>query len=182
MKTHWKLPLTIGLVLLLAGSFALAQDNAQAPPRESDRDMGGPFGFLEPEAMEAVRDIIKEHLKDIYPAMQLLKAREAELNILIFDENPDEAAIEAKIAEVTQIQAQLFARKVALRRQLYGVTGMPIPDFGGGDFLRPFFRGAGGRGGDFGPGHGGHPHGPGMSGLDQTDAPQEFAEMAPDMY
>ena len=182
MKNHWKILLSLSLMLLLTGSLVLAQDAGQGPPPEPGQGMGGPLGFLEPETLDAVRDIVKEHLKDIYPTMQLLKAREAELNILIFADQPDEAAIEAKIAEVAQIQAQLFTQKVALRRQLFEVTGMPIPDMGGGNVLRSLFMGAGDHGGGFGPGRGRGMRGPGMSGIDDGNPAQEFAFSGPDMY
>lgn len=148
MRNSVKILLTLSLCLLLAGSLAFAEENEPAPDQGPG---GGMFGFLDAENSEAVREAIKEHFTAAYPTMQLLKAREAELNILIFSENQDEAAIQAKIAEINDIQAQLYAQRIQLRRAIYAITGMPVPDMDRG--FGPGFRHSNGPGrGDQGRG------------------------------
>ena len=140
MKNSMKILLAACLCLTLASALALAQGPGDNDGPGPDQAMWGP----DDETREAIHDAVQEHMLDIYPTMQLLKAREAELNILIYAQDMDQAAVDAKIAEITDIQAQLFVKKIQLKRAIFEITGMPCPDMG------------------FGPGHGGRDGRPGQ--------------------
>ncbi|THB69946.1 MAG: periplasmic heavy metal sensor [Desulfovibrio sp.] len=180
MNRYWKITLAAGLLVLFASAMALAQEDA--PPQDQTVGIRGMFGMMDEETRDTVREVVRQHMIDDYPQQQLLQARQAELNALLFTESLDEAAIEAKITEIVELQAEALKAQVELRRALFEVTGMPVPDMGPGQGMMRQGGGPGGHGGRGGQGGPGGPGGHGGHGGPGGPGGPMHSEQSPDTY
>lgn len=117
MKTRFII--TMGLILFfgLLASLASAQDMENGP--DSDLTMEqAPSWVLTPEQqsrLQSMRDDLQENLE---PLHRKLMARKLELKAALLADTPEHERIDALVAEINRINAEVFSQQVALQVEL----------------------------------------------------------------
>lgn len=115
------------LALFLASSAALAQPGHQQHQtgkgsRQADQAGPGCAGFSEEQQAEISR-LWEEHRQTILPLRLQLKAKQAELDVLLVAPKPDQDKMAAVINEISALHAQMLTAKTDFRRKVYEQTG-----------------------------------------------------------
>lgn len=84
--------------------------------------------FLPPEVRESAKTLLMEHRKAIYPLQERAKGKKHELNALIATPNTSDDAINKLVDEINGLRAQIFKANVAMRKEFFKVTGVPLPE------------------------------------------------------
>ncbi|WP_028574121.1 periplasmic heavy metal sensor [Desulfonatronovibrio hydrogenovorans] len=125
MKKITIIGLSAALVsILIFASLAMARGGGpgfQGGPR----DQGCPvFSGMTEEQQQEVLGLIRSHREEIYPKMQLMIARGAELNALLATDGPDSAELERIRGEMSSLNQEIFEARLNQRIELnrkYGI-------------------------------------------------------------
>lgn len=105
------------LAILLFSSSALAMNHGQAHG-------------LTPEKQAVVEKAHQVYAEATAPLKKQLFAKESELNAQIYGEKPDEKRIQALTAEISAINAKMYAEQVTLHRKMAQEGILPEPGHG----------------------------------------------------
>ena len=115
------------LALFLVSSTAMAQPAQQQGPAGKGyrhASQAGPgFGGLNEEQHAAVSRLWAEHRQSIMPLRLQLKAKQAELDVLLVAPQADQAKITAVSNEISALHAQMLTTKTDFRRKIFEQTG-----------------------------------------------------------
>lgn len=157
LRKNMKTILLLTLVVSLVGSTSAFAFKGMGGGR------GGKHGFLmnlTPEQAGQVFDLRQKFMNDTAELRKNMMIKRAELAQLWKAEKPDEAAILAKVKELSALRAQFMEKAVAKRLAMRKIAPQamgPCPGFGPG--MGPGFGpggpgGKGGKGVSMGPGPG----------------------------
>ena len=93
---------------------------------------GGPMErleqFLPPEVRESAKTLLMEHRKAVYPLRERVKGKKHELNALIATPATSDEAINKLVDEINGLRAQILKADVAMRKEFFKATGVPLPE------------------------------------------------------
>jgi protein CpxP len=114
--TKNKLPVVVGLIVLVAAAAAAARQGRPGP--EDARGSKGAFmQGLSEEQRTAVREIMQKHREEVEPLRAEMEAKNAELQELVRAE-AGEAAIFAKIDELGALHTEMTKVRMAMRLEI----------------------------------------------------------------
>ena len=154
LRKNMKTILLLTLVVSLVGSTSAFAFKGMGGGR------GGKHGFfmnLTPEQAAQVFDLRQKFMNDTAGLRKNMMVKRAELAQLWKAENPDEAAILAKVKELSALRTQLMEKAVAKRLAMRKIVPQAMgscPGFGPGMGPRFGPGGPGGKGMGAGPGPG----------------------------
>ena len=138
MRISMKTLLLIAAVMFCVANLAQAQPSGpggRGGPGGHDAP-GGPPPFtmpgVPPEKCQIVDRIMAETETKLFPLIQELKVQKAKLEALVVDAASDEAAITARIEEISKVRTALEKIKVEARRKVLKETGVILPPGGPG--------------------------------------------------
>lgn len=139
------------LTLFFLAASAMAQQHQHGAPQpdqgwDQQRQAGqgpgrmAPWAGVSEEQQAALSALREEHHRAVLPLNLEIKAKQAQLDVLLVAPKADQAAIAAASTEITALHGRILAEKNAFRRKVFEQTGHLI----GGGMDRSSMRGKGG--------------------------------------
>jgi hypothetical protein len=127
MRRYSLVALTL-LALFFLSTAAMAQQHQQNTPRswkgqDSSVRQTGPFSGLSEEQQSTLLTLRNEHRKTAMPLGLEMKAKQAELDVLLVAPQADQTKISAVSAEITALHANILTAKNEYRRNVFEQTG-----------------------------------------------------------
>ncbi|SDB42577.1 Heavy-metal resistance [Desulfonatronum thiosulfatophilum] len=134
---------TAVLIIALLSFPVLAQHDHGAEPSEGQITDAHPVhGTLTEEQRQAVRNMVESHRQEVMHHNLRMRAKQAELDVLLASPEVNQEAINSVTEEITQLHGETLRMKNNLRRAIYEETGHLIRS----GTLGGKGRGMGGRG------------------------------------
>ena len=115
------------LIITLLSFPVLAQhEHGTTPSKERIADTHPVLGTLSEEQRQTVRNMVKSHRQEIKHHNLRMRAKKAELDVLLASPEVDQAAINAVTEEITRLYGETMRMKNNLRRGIFEETGQLI--------------------------------------------------------
>ncbi|GAB6056949.1 periplasmic heavy metal sensor [Desulfonatronum parangueonense] len=112
------------LIISLLSFPVLAQHQHGGEPSKNQIMGSHPvYGTLTGEQRQAVRSMIESHRQEVLPYNLRMRAKKAELDVLLASSETNQEAINSVTNEITQLYGETLRMKNNLRRSIHEETG-----------------------------------------------------------